>query len=691
MVKDTVKYLICLLLFLTATVARSQIQQYNPTTGQVIPPVGIPQDYRSEEEKKADEEKEKADTTKKRERKPLESFYFDDSTRMTKIFAWKVNTLFNTVTRTPVDTLLNGAFQIDYPFMAIDGGIGSAYLGNLGGATIPLNYFSRVTPRNFSFVDVWRTYMKYPSDVLFYNARMPYSRLTYEMSGEVQIEENLFNIILSHNISPSTSVNVVYNGDGTKGMYMYQRTLTWNLALSLAHTGKKFAIHGGYIYNGGDIRENGGIKDDRMVKDTLVDQPNQIDVRLTDAQNRYKGHTFWLSASYGIPLRQQKEDELTIEKIPSIFIGNSTNYTIINKTYSAKGDTSLFKNVYIDPDFTYDSISQQVLDTRFFMQLQPYDRNGVVGLISAGIGNEFSGYYLNTPGEYRQMWGGGRKNENTIFVYGDIDGKISRYVNWDANVRFNLVGYRAGDIDLKGKLKLTAYTKKKQQPISLDASVRFALTEPDYWAQSYFSNHFRWKNNFQKETMTELSARFSVEPIKLYLGANYSITQNKVYFDAESLPAQFSGSLSMLGVYAQKDFRAGGFHFNHRVLFQLSSQQTVAPVPALSAYASYYYGFDVVKNVLNLEIGVDGRYQTKYYGFGYNPAIAQFYNQQEVEVGGFPYLDAYVSAKWKRMRILVKLQNWNVNLFGGKDYFMVAHYPQNRMMLKFRFSWSFYD
>lgn len=92
-----------------------------------------------------------------------------------------------------------------------------------------------------------------------------------------------------------------------------------------------------------------------------------------------------------------------------------------------------------------------------------------------------------------------------------------------------------------------------------------------------------------------------------------------------------------------------------------------------------------------MELGVDGRYNTKYYGFAYNPAIAQFYNQRETEIGGYPYLDAFAAAKWKRMRILLKLQHFNANLLGGQNYFMVLHHPANRMMFKIGVSWSFYD
>lgn len=688
------KYILIVMLSLIAASTFAQLPQNrlpgsNVGDNNIIPPIGVPRDYEQEDEN----ENKTADTTKKKERKPLESFYFDDSMRMTRIFAWRVNPAYNDIARIPVDTILQGDFQIDYSFMKNTGGIGSAYLGNLGSATIPLNYFERRQPANFSFVDAWSTFMLKPQDVLFYNAKIPYSRLTYEMSGEVKIEENVFNIVLSHNISPSTSANIVYNGESTRGMYVNQKTMNRYFAVSLAHTGKRYAIHGGYIYNVGEINENGGIRNDREITDTVMPKTDQIDVFLKEARNVYRSHTFWFTQSYGIPLRKQREDELTIQQIPTIYIGQSFDYTVFNRAFRARGDTALYSSQpsFVNEGYTADSMAQQKVDFNLFMQLQPYDRDGILGLISAGIGMDFSAYYQRVPINYRDMYGGGRMNRTTTYLYGGVEGKFKKYLDWNANVRYNLIGYKANDLSIDGNIKLSAYTKKKQNPLSLDASVKFSLTEPDFWAQSYFSNHFAWRNSFEKEILTQFSVKFLIPHIGFEIGGDYSITQNKVYFDENMLPAQFTGSLSMLGVYLRKDFRAGGFHFNHRVLFQLSSDQKVAPAPLIAAYASYFFKFDVVKNVLNMEVGLDGRYQTRYYGFGYNPETAQFYNQREKQLGGYPYVDAFVAAKWKRMRILVKLQHFNANLFGGTEYFMVLHQPQNRMMLKFKLSWSFYD
>lgn len=635
----------------------------------------------------AAQETEDTTTVKKRKRKPLESFFFDDSLRATRIFAWSVRPEFNDVNRRAIDTLLDN-FQIDYKFQRE--GVGSATMGNLGGATIPLNFFERPNYKNFSFVQSWDDYIMTPERAIFYNAKMPYTRLSYEMSGQTKLEEQLFNFILSQNISPSTTANIVYNADGTKGMYVNQKSLDRYFMANIAHTGKRYAIHGGYIYNHGDVNENGGIRDDREITDTVMPSTDQVDVFLKKANNTYRGHTFWWTQSYGIPLRKQRDEELTIQKIPTIYIGQAFDYTVFKKVYKASEDTTLYKTTYLDQDNTYDSISQSLLNVKFFTQIQPYNRDGILGLISAGVGLEAATYYNEIPTAFVEQYGtGGKHNKTSGYLYGGVQGKVSRYLDWDASLKYYMFGYRTQDFQALGHIRLSAFIKGK--PLTLDASVDFSLTTPDYWAQSYFSNHFAWLNSFNKTSATLISAKFSVPSIGLYLGGNYSIYTGKVYYNGESMPVQSEEALSVVGVYLQKDFRAGGFHFNHRVLAQWSSSQEVAPVPLLSAYLSYYFDFAIVKNVLQMQLGVDGHYNTPYFAFGYNPAIAQFYNQREKKLGGYPYLDAFVGAKWKRMRILLKLQHFNANLFGNQEYFQILHQPQNRMMFKIGISWSFYD
>lgn len=644
----------------------------------------------------------KADSTKKPKiRKPLESYFFDDSTRARSIFVWHPDLKYNEVKQSTIDTLIDG-FQTDYPYQRLQGGIGSAYLGNLGGASIPLDAALRPDYRNFSFAQILDAYLVTPDRANFYNTKKPFTHLSYFFGGQKKrLEESLW-ATHAQQISPSTGMNIDYKSRGTRGTYTNQGARDKNLSLGFSHTGKKYSIHAGYIYNMASLKENGGILRDGDITDTVFDMPEVIDVYLTDAKNEYKNNVFYLTQSYGMPLRRLSDEDFSIAERSSVFIGHSFLYSRFWRKYTdtksgmAKGEDvkPYYEHWYINPTASRDSTFESLLSNKVFVQLQPWDRNGVVGVINAGIGYDVHHYYQFAMQDY--LFKNKGHNENSTYIYGSVEGKVRKYFSWRADAQYHPFGYRSQDMNIGGDISLSIFPKG--HPVTLSGSIRLDRRTPGYWMDNYFSNHFAWSNSFEKETETRFSVTFSAPHIGVELGADQSITTNKIYFGADTLPAQHNGSVSVTGLYAKKDFRIGGLHLNHRVLLQFSSAQEVVPVPLASVYLSYFYEFNVVKGVLRLQIGLDGRYNTKYAGFGYNPAIGQFYNRREydedgklLEVGGYPFIDLFAAAKWKRMRIFVKMQHLNDDLIGGRNYFSVAHYPLTKRFLKVGFSWSFYD
>ena len=623
-----------------------------------------------------------------RVRKPLESYFFNDSIRALPNFAWNVDMAYNRINLTSIDTSMNG-FQTDYPFL--QNSVGAAYIGTLGGAAIPLNYFDRPNNRNFSFANAYDCYMYTPERAPFYNVKAPFTQGTYFMSGQRKKAEEDLGIIHAQNISPSSGFNLNYKSRGTRGMYTWQGARDKNLALDFSHTGKKYSFHGGYIYNTAILKENGGIANDRDVTDTIFDLPENIPVRLTDARNVFKNNTFYFVESYGVPLRKLTDEDFSIADQSSIFFGHSFEWSKFTKLYTDSRGASgeYYDDWFLNPNATYDSIYEGLLSNKLFVQIQPWDRNGVIGTIDAGVGMDNHWYYQFRPDEYQNTSATKKQNLNSYYVYGSVEGYFRKYFKWGADLCYHPAGDRSQDVEFGGNIAISAFIKGK--PLTLSGSARYALRTPSYWTENYFSNHYVWFNSFAKENETRIDLALTMPAIGMELGAHQSVTTNKVYYDANCRPAQYSGSVSVSGLYAKKDFRLGGFHLNHRVLLQWSSAQEVVPVPLASAFLSYYFEFNVVKDVLRIQLGIDGRYNTKYYAFGYNPALAQFYNQREKQLGNYVMLDAFLTAKWKRMRITVKLQHANENLFGERDYFTVLHYPLNMRQLRLGFSWNFYN
>ncbi len=645
-----------------------------------------PKKKRRKRDKENSEESE-SDTTKK-VRKPLTSYFFDDSLKTRTIFAWNVNQQFNRIDTITVDTIMQN-FEQDYPFFH-NTDVGSAWLGNLGAASIPLNARLRPQYQNFSFVQAFDAYLFHPSKARYFNVKKPFTHLSYFESGQKSKAEEQLRVTHAQNISPSSGFNLDYKNRGTKGMYTNQNAKDKNLSLVFSHTGKKYSLHAGYIYNMGDIRNNGGVQRDSDVADTVFEDPANIDVRLLDSKTKFKGNSFFAVQSYALTFSKSEDEKASISDKSSLFFGHAIEYSRYNMTYTdtkaQSGD--FYQNWYINPTQTADTMSESKLENRLFMQIQPYDRNGVLGLIDAGIGYSAHKYYQFSPDKYITPQLSGVKKSD-FYIYGAAQGALKKYIQWSANGKYHLTGLRNQDLSLNGEMNFFAFVNNR--PITLNVKAGIEKRTPNWWIQNYSSNHFKWNNSFGKETETQFVANLKIPHINAEIGISHIMTSDKIYYDSLSLPTQFDGSVNVTGLYVRKDFTLGKLHLNHRVLFQWSSQQEVVPVPQVSLMAQYYVQFNVVKDVLKVQLGMDGFFNSKYYAFGYNPAIAQFYNQREKELGQYPYGDIFVNAKWKRMRILVKYQHFNEGLFKDRNSFTVLHYPMNRPMLKLGFSWEFYD
>ena len=654
------------------------------------------------------EQADSTDTKRKRERRPLESYYFNDTTRALYNWKWNVDRYYNRVNIMPLDTTL-ADWRTDYVFYRK--GVGDMALGGLGQSSQPVNWFDRSQDRDFTFARSYDAYTARLENVPFYNGKSALTNMTYLESGQKRYREEHFELVHSQNINPSTSANVSYKARSTMGRYDWQRTKNHALSVGVAHTGKRYSIHAAYMNNMVDTRENGGVVGEWAIADTVFEMPSGVPMRLasSEAHNKYRNNAVFVKQAIAIPLERVTEYDFSVADLSAIYVGHQFEYNSWSKVYTDKRGTysnergnynketgewesednlSYYDDWFISPETTRDSISERLISNKLFVQVQPWDRYGAISTIDGGVGYDIHTYsYLRLQDYVRGDMT--RDKRSSWYIYGAASGMIKRYADWRADAKYHPSGYRGGDLSAGGEITLRAFIR--EHPLILTGRFRYELRSPGYWHENLFSNHYVWFNSFDKESETRFEVNFSVPDIALEVGAWQGVMTNMIYYGNDSRVAQNPGTVSLTSLYARKDFRFAGFHLDHRALVQISSDEHVLPVPTFSAYLSYYYEFWVVRDVLRVQVGLDGRFNTAYYAPGYNPALSAFYNQREVKIGNYPYLDAFVSAKWKRMRILLKLQHLNQNLFGNGEYFQVARYPLNPRMFKFGISWSFYD
>lgn len=190
-------------------------------------------------------------------------------------------------------------------------------------------------------------------------------------------------------------------------------------------------------------------------------------------------------------------------------------------------------------------------------------------------------------------------------------------------------------------------------------------------------------------TTTKLEGKISIPDYDLEASVGYALLKNNIYLDSLAEARQNTEAMSIFSAYARKDFKLGILRLENRLLFQLSSKDEIVPLPKLALNLRYYLQFVAVKNVLQMQIGADMTYNTKFYKQAYAPELGLFYNQRSQEYGKQPYIDAFINMQWKRASIFVKVENVLQDMT-TKDYFSADYYLRPQRSIRLGIFWPFY-
>ena len=171
----------------------------------------------------------------------------------------------------------------------------------------------------------------------------------------------------------------------------------------------------------------------------------------------------------------------------------------------------------------------------------------------------------------------------------------------------------------------------------------------------------------------------------------YALLSGNIYYDTTGVVRQNNSPMSVLSASLDKNFALGPVRLDNRFLFQISSDEDVLPLPKLAINSRLYIQFDVKKNIMQMQIGAEGWYNTKFYSPAWNPAVGAFHNQKEEKYSNGPVIDGFVNVQWKRACIFVKIQNigngWPMD---KADYFSAHHYIRTQSCIKLGVYWPFY-
>ncbi len=648
----------------------------------------------------------------------LETFAIPDSLHFKRIITWKNDRDFQNlrdVRDMAEDTSYRRSFN-DYAFFNED--LNASWLGISGSPVQLYDWFKRSEEDNAIFFSPYNTWTYTPETLPQYNTKTPYTELAYygTLFANKDKEETNVRVLTTQNITPQMNLTIDFRRYGGNGMLKREDTDNKTFVVSTNYLGKKYMMHAGYIYNKINKSENGGIVDETWIRDTVVDS-REIDVYLRDASNQLKKNTLFLDQTYRIPLtflkdlkkkdKIQEADSIATETavtdtvsldtdITTAFIGHSSEYSVFSKTYTDKISDPLGKEFYgdrfyINPTTSMDSLRVMRLENKVFVRLQPWKDDAIVSKLDVGIGDKLVNYFSFSPIDYLE--GKDKVVQNSVYLYAGANGQYRKYMTWNAKGKYNFLGHEINDFTIEANMTFSAYPFRRDRKSPLTVGVHFEtnLKEPDYYQQHLFTNHFKWDNDFSKISTTRLEASLSIPRWDMAASFGYGLLSDNIYYDNQGIVRQNTEPMSVMTATLKKNFRVWKFHLDHQAMVQLSSNQEVLPLPLLALNFRYYIQFDVVKRVMQMQIGANGTYTTQWYAPAYNPVLGVFHNQDERKYGNCPYIDAFINIQWKKASIFIKAVNINMGWPNkSADYFSAAGYIGPQRAIKFGITWPFW-
>lgn len=294
-------------------------------------------------------------------------------------------------------------------------------------------------------------------------------------------------------------------------------------------------------------------------------------------------------------------------------------------------------------------------------------------------------------------------NEHNLSIGGQLIKSQGSILHYNITAETWITGEDAGQlkVDAVGDLNFRLFN----DTVTLTGQAFFHRINPTFYFRHYHSKHFWWDNsNLDNEIRTRIeglltlrhtrtSLRFAMDNIKnnTYFAQKYYVTDDYGRTGNSVSVRQNAGNINLITLQLSQDFTFGPLNWENQITYQKSSNNDVLPVPVLNVYTNLYLKFRIAR-VLNVDLGGDLRYFTKYKTLDYCPALGQFTVQdngtENVEVGNYPYINVYANMHLKHTRFFVMMSH--VNASNG-DYFLIPHYPCNGRIFRFGVSWNFFN
>lgn len=611
------------------------------------------------------------------------------TTNLPRFTIWKINERTGERYTAEPDTLL---YNYQHTTLPDGNSVAMGYLGNLGSPVISKLFFDRDERSQFFFYDAYYPYNKDVDKQLFFNTRVPYSRINYQRAGGNIDKEERLETRLTMNMNRHLNLGFDLDFINAKGFYASQAAKQNNFSVYGNYLSDRIEVHAYGSQTSATNFENGGITDSTFITNPeLIEQSfssRDIPTLFTDTWNRMKTNQFYLSARYNLGYNEPTLNPGEKEFVPvaSIiltsrykdqyrrFLSYDTASVTLPDGNSAQRIDTLYKNSYYKSAVD-DSTRFSTLKNTLALSMREGFRDWVKFGLTLFVEHESRNFnLLDTIGSGRY-----EHKEQAVTIGGVLSKQQGKYLRFNAEADLGVLGENLGEFRIKGDVGTTIDIAGKQTNLSGEAYIK--NLKPRFLEQQYHSKYFWWNNDFGDTRRVYIGGKLHIPFTKTTLSVGVENIQNFIYFDETKLPFQESDNIQVVSARIDQYFKAGIFNWNNSIVYQTSSNEDAIPLPSLSAYSNLFIKTKIVDE-LTLQLGIDAHIHTKYYAPGYEAALVQFYNQREKKVGNYPIVTGYANMHLKQLRFFVMMYNIADMVLKKPNYFSLPNYPVNPMLLK---------
>lgn len=602
--------------------------------------------------------------------------------------AWNIDPRLGERIPIPMDTMLYDFHQESL----VDGqGLAVGYLGNWGSPAQSKIFFEKDENPLFQFLEPYGIYYKTPGNQRFLSTKQPFSNITYQSGGSRQSKEERFTgeISISYNKHLTVGFNIDYVY--SRGAYQYNSDKQISYDFYATYISDKYQMHAFVANNNYTHSENGGLNfggetTEELGKGNSLNYPTN----LSQTWNYLRGKHLYITNKYN--LGYQKEGTEKFIPVASVILTN--NYTDQRRRFHSK-DIEGLDNFYNFKDVSATAVNDQMAYYSFKNTLGISLNEGFRDWVKFGLTAyiEHDSRLYRTPLEQLMWLATTDKKESSTSIGGILAKEKGEVLKYNLSAELGVLGYDQGAYKLNADISTAINIKGQKAIVKANAYIKNLV--PQYLQQNFMSQYYRWSETDIKLNNTKrvyVGGEIYIPHTQTRLSGGVENLTDYIYIQKEKGVSSLSikpkqGDAQVFSIRLDQKLHYGILHWDNQVAFQQSTEKDVIAVPTFSVYTNLYIKASLAK-VLTMQLGVDARYHTKYYAQGYDPALGQFINQKEVEIGNFPFATAYANFHLKKTRFFVMMYNI-AQSYGDANYYITPTYPVNPMGFKFGLSWNF--